>query len=149
MARTTTYLNFTGETAAAFTFYRCVFGTEFIGPIQRMSDVPVEPGMPQLSDAERSLVLHAELPILGGHILMGSDLPESAGHTITYGTNVSINLELDTREEAQRLFTALGEGGKVTMELQDMFWGGYFGSLRDRFGVNWMVHHMPAESPSG
>lgn len=62
------------------------------------------------------------------------------GHKVVFGTNVSINLEPDTREEARRLFLALAEGGKVTMDLQDMFWGTYFGALTDKFGVQWMVN---------
>jgi PhnB protein len=140
MARTSTYLNFMGKTEEAFLFYRAVFRTEFAMPIQRMSDVPAAPGMPQLGEAEKNGVMHVELPIVGGHVLMGTDALESVGHKLVFGTNVSINLEPDSREETKRLFVALAEGGKVTMELQDMFWGGYFGSLTDKFGVQWMVN---------
>lgn len=140
MARTNTYLNFTGRTEEAFNFYRVVFGTEFSMPIQRMSDAPAGPGMPPLSDAEKKLVMHVELPIVGGHILMGTDALESMGHKVVVGTNVSISLEPDTREETTRLFRALADGGKVTMELQDMFWGAYYGAVTDKFGVQWMVN---------
>ena len=62
------------------------------------------------------------LPILGGHMLMGSDAPESLGFHVNYGNNVYINLETDTREESDRLFNALSAGGNITMPLQDMFW---------------------------
>jgi PhnB protein len=140
MARTNTYLNFMGKTEEAFNFYRVVFGAEFAMPIQRMSDVPAGPGVPQLNDAEKKMVMHVELPILGGHILMGTDALESMGHKLVVGTNVSISLEPDTREETKRLFLALAEGGKVTMELQDMFWGAYYGAVTDKFGVQWMVN---------
>lgn len=140
MARTSTYLNFLGNTEEAFLFYRDVFGSEFDGPIQRMGDVPTSPGMPPMSDEEKKMVMHVALPILGGHLLMGTDALESMGHTLEFGTNVSISLEPDTRDEAKRLFERLGEGGKVTMELQDMFWGALFGSVTDRFGVQWMVN---------
>ncbi len=140
MARTSTYLNFMGQTEEAFNFYRAVFKTEFSMPIQRMSEAPAAPGTPQLSDAEKKKVMHVELPIVGGHLLMGTDALESMGHKLVFGTNVSINLEPDAREEAKRLFLALAEGGTVTMELQDMFWGAYFGALTDRFGVQWMVN---------
>jgi PhnB protein len=140
MARTSTYLNFMGNTEAAFEFYRSVFKTDFNGPIARLGDVPPGPGMPQLSDADKSKVMHIELPIVGGHVLMGTDAIESLGHHLTFGNNVSINLEPDTREEAKRLFDALAEGGKVGMALADMFWGAYFGSLTDKFGVMWMVN---------
>src|SRR4051812_48090111 len=99
MARTSTYLNFMGRTEEAFNFYKSVFKTDFLGPIQRMSDVPAGPGMSPLRDAEKQMVMHVELPILGGHVLMGTDALESMGHSLTFGTNVSLNLEPDTREE--------------------------------------------------
>ena len=84
--------------------------------------------------------MHIELPIVGGHILMGTDALECMGQTLTFGTNTHINLEPDERQEAERLFHALSEGGKVTMPLTDMFWGAYFGSLTDKYGVQWMLN---------
>ena len=140
MARTSTYLNFMGKTEEAFLFYKSVFKTEFTAPIQRMSDVAAVPGMPPLPDAEKNMLMHVELPIVGGHVLMGTDALESMGHKLTFGNNVSINLEPDTRAETERLFKALGEGAKERMDLQDMFWGGYFGTLTDKFGVRWMFN---------
>lgn len=140
MARTSTYLNFAGTTEAAFSFYRSVFGTDFPGPLMRMRDVPRAPGEPPLSEAAGNLVMHVMLPILGGHVLMGTDVPESMRGDLVIGTNVSINLEPDTRAEADRLFAALSEGAKVSMPLQEMFWGGYFGYLTDKFGVKWMMN---------
>jgi len=140
MSRVSTYLNFPRSTEEAFTFYKSVFGTEFCAPIARFKDVPPCPGQPALPDADQNLVMHVELPILGGHILMGTDAPESMGFTLTQGSNVFINLEPDTRTETDRLFKALSEGGKVEMHLQEMFWGGYFGSLADRFGIRWMFN---------
>jgi PhnB protein len=140
MARTSTYLNFMGKTEEAFRFYSSVFGTELAAPIKRMSDVPAAPGMPALSEKEKSYVMHVALPILGGHVLMGTDALESMGHKLTFGNNVSINLEPDTRSETERLFKRLAEGGKVEMPLADMFWGSYFGYLTDKFGVRWMFN---------
>lgn len=84
--------------------------------------------------------MHVELPILGGHVLMGTDGRESMGFAVTAGNNVHINLEPDTRRETARLFDALAAGGTVEVPLQDMFWGGYFGSLTDRFGIRWMFN---------
>lgn len=139
MAQTNTYLNFMGNTEQAFLFYKSVFKTEFTAPIARMGEVPSAPDMPQLSAAEKNMVMHVSLPILGGHLLMGTDALESMGHKLTFGTNFSINLQPDTRAETERLFKALSEGGKVTMDLQDMFWGDYFGTLIDKFGVQWML----------
>jgi PhnB protein len=86
--------------------------------------------------------MHIELPITGGHILMGTDAPESMGFKINQGNNVYIMLETDTRIETQQLFEALSAGGEVEMELQDMFWGAYYGSLTDKFGIKWMFNCM-------
>lgn len=140
MARVSTYLNFAGQTEEAFLFYQSIFGGEFIGGIQRFGDMPAAEGMPPLPEKDKNLVLHMGLPILGGHLLMGSDAPESMGFHVTFGNNVHINLETDTREETDRLFNALAAGGNITMPLQDMFWGDYFGSCTDKFGVQWMVN---------
>jgi len=140
MARVSTYLNFPRSTEAAFRFYRSAFGTEFTAPIARFSDIPPQPDQPPLAEADRDLVMHVELPILGGHVLMGTDASESMGFALTQGNNVYINLEPDTRPETDRLFAALADGGSVEMPLQEMFWGGYFGSLVDRFGVRWMFN---------
>jgi PhnB protein len=139
MARVSTYLNFMGVTEEAFAFYRSVFGGEFTS-FQRMRDIPAAPDQPPLPLNEQEMVMHVELPILAGHVLMGTDALESMGHELVFGTNVSINLEPDTREETDRLFAGLAEGGTVSMPLADMFWGGYFGSLTDRFGVQWMFN---------
>ena len=139
MARTSTYLNFMGNTEEAFRFYASVFGTE-LAPIRRMGEAPTPPGAPALGEKEKNLVMHVALPILGGHVLMGTDALESMGHTLTFGNNVSINLEPDTRVDADRLFARLGEGGKVEMPLMEMFWGDYFGLVVDRFGVRWMLN---------
>lgn len=141
MARTSTYLNFPGNTEEAFNFYKSVFGTEFTrGGMQRFGDIPPFEGQPPMSDADKKLILHVELPITGGHIIMATDAPESMGFTIEVGNNMHINLEPETRAETKRLFDALSAGGKVTMELKDMFWGAYFGQCTDKYGINWMFH---------
>lgn len=141
MAKVSTYLNFPRETEEAFNFYKSVFGGEFAGDgISRMGDVPPMEGMPPLAEEDKNLVMHVSLPILGGHVLMGTDAPESMGFKVNMGNNVYINLEPDTREETKKLFEALSAGGTVTMELQDMFWGDYFGSCTDKYGVQWMFN---------
>ena len=141
MARVSTYLNFPRHTEEAFIFYKSIFGGEFAGNgISRFGDIPPSDGMPPIAEADKNLIMHIELPILGGHSLMGTDAPESMGFTVQQGNNVYINLEPDTRQETKRLFDALSAGGKVTMDLQDMFWGDYFGSCIDKFGVQWMFN---------
>jgi uncharacterized glyoxalase superfamily protein PhnB/uncharacterized protein YndB with AHSA1/START domain len=141
IARVTTYLNFPGNTEDAFNFYKKVFRSEFSGEgIRRFSEIPAMEGQPPLSEEDKKLILHVELPILGGHVLMATDAPASMGFTLTPGNNMHINLEPETREETKRLYDALSEGGNVTMELQDMFWGAYYGSCTDKYGINWMFN---------
>ncbi|MBQ20127.1 MAG: VOC family protein [Flavobacteriales bacterium] len=140
MATVNAYLNFPGNTEAAFNFYKTVFGGEFDGKTHRFSDIPPSDDMPPIPEADKNLVMHVCLPILGGSMLMGSDAPESMGFNVKFGNNVYINLQPDTREETKRLFRALSEGGVVEQELMDMFWGSYYGSCKDKFGVQWMFN---------
>jgi len=141
MASVSTYLNFSNYTEEAFNFYKTVFGGEFTAPgIRRMGDMPPQEAMPPMADDLKNLVMHVELPITGGHKLMGTDAPEQMGFSVRFGNNVYINLQLDTREETKQLFTALSAGGKIEMELQDMFWGDYFGCCTDNYGVQWMFN---------
>lgn len=140
MAQVSTYLNFDGQTEAAFTFYKSVFGTEFVAGIMRHGDVPAHEGQTEATEEQKRMVMNVALPILGGHLLMGTDISETMGMTLIQGNNVHISLHPDTRAEADSLFAALSAGGTVGMEMADQFWGDYFGSLTDRFGVYWMVN---------
>ena len=106
----------------------------------RFSEVPPQDGMPMLADEDKNLVMHIALPILGGHMLMGTDAPESMAFKLNPGNNVHITLETDSRKDTDQLFRALSEDGTVEMELQDTFWGDYFGSFRDKFGIQWMLN---------
>jgi PhnB protein len=140
MASVSTYLNFVRNTEEAFNFYKSVFGTDFIGDIMRFKDIPPSENMPPLPDSDKNLVMHVTLPIIGGHKLMGTDAPDSMGFKVNFGNNVYINIEPDTRKETKRLFDALSKGGKIEQELQDMFWGDYYGSCKDKYGVQWMFN---------
>jgi len=141
MARVCIYLNFTDNTEEAFNFYKSVFGGDFGGNgIARFKDTPQAEGMPELSEKDKNLIMHIELPLLGGFVLMGTDAPESMGFKVNFGNNVYINLEPDTKAETKKLFDGLSTGGIITMELRDMFWGAYYGSCIDKFGVQWMLN---------
>lgn len=129
------YLNFPGNTEEAFNLYKSVFGGEFIN-VQRYSDTPHGP---QLPEAERNKIMHMALPISKASVLMGTDLLESMGQMVTVGNNMHIAIETDSEEQADRFFEGLSEGGTVTLKMEKMFWGAYFGMCRDRFGVLWMV----------
>jgi len=140
--RVCTYLNFPGNTEEAFLFYKSVFKTEFSGNgIQRFGDLPDYADHPPIADTVKNMVIHIELPITGNHILMGTDAPKEMGFTVTQGNNMHISLEPETKEEAKRIFEELSAGGNITMPLQDMFWGAYFGSFSDKYGINWMVNY--------
>lgn len=135
MAAVNAYLNFNGNTAEVFNFYKSVFGGEFEN-FQRFSDMP---GMEKLSEEERSRVMHVSFPI-GQTMLMGSDTLESMGHEFKTGNNFSLSVDTQSEEEADKIFNALAEGGNVTMPLEKTFWGAYFGMLTDKFGIAWMVN---------
>ncbi len=139
MSRVSTYLNFMGTTEEAFAFYAGVFGTELTGPPARMRDIAGGGDGPPLSDAEQNMIAHIELPILAGHVLMGTDMLESMGHELRVGNNITVNLEPDTRAETDRLYGALAEGGTDATGMQQMPWG-YWGTCLDRFGVRWMFN---------
>lgn len=141
MARTSTYLNFSRNTEEVFNFYKSIFGGEFGGNgIAHFGDFPPAEGTPPLAEADKNLVMHIELTILGGHVLMATDAPESMGFNVNVGNNVHIMLEPDTKSETKKLFEALSNGGKITMDLRDMFWGAYYGACTDKYGVQWMFN---------
>ena len=145
MATINTYLNFKGNTEEAFNFYKSVFGGEF-SALMRFRDVPPSEGCPdmQISENELDKIMHIALPIgSNGDVLMASDVPESFGERFTPGNNFAISFSAADREEADRIFGKLAEDGKVEMPLADTFWGDYFGMLRDKFGIQWMVSFNP------
>jgi len=139
-ARVSTYLNFQGKTEEAFNFYKSVFKTEFINGIQRFGELPADLDHPPIAESVKKMVLHIELPTIGGHVIMGTDSPKEMGFTVVSGNNMHLNLEPESRAEAKRLFDELSEGGIIEMPIQDMFWGAYYGSFKDQFGINWMIN---------
>lgn len=144
MAQVCTYLNFSRNTEEAFNFYKSVFGGDFLdGKINRFGEIPAQEGMPPLPEQDKNLVMHVALPILGGHLLMGTDAPESMGFKVSQGNNVHILLYTDARAEADSLYKKLSAGGTSDMPMQDMFWGDYYGTLTDKFGIKWMVTYHP------
>jgi PhnB protein len=131
------YLNFNGDTEKAFNFYKSVFGGEF-SAIQRIKETPEAKNFPA---NEQDRLMHVALPIGKNTILMASDILESMGHVLTRGNNFSISVSAESEKEADKIFSGLSAGGKVTMPLEKAFWGSYFGMLTDKFGVQWMVSY--------
>ena len=138
MAELNVYLTFDGDCEAAFNFYHSVFGGQ-IPHIGRFGEMPPQEGMPPLSDEVKNRIMHVSLPISKETVLMGSDT--MPGMPFTKGNNFSLSVNAHSREEAEKLFNALSEGGTVTMPLADTFWGAYFGMWTDKFGINWMVNY--------
>ncbi len=136
-----TYLTFDGNCREAFEHYRSVFGGEF-SMIQTFADGP--PDMPRPAGAE-DLVMHVSLPV-GSSVLMGSDRGPEFAAPLVAGNNFSISIECQSREHCDEVFAKLSAGGNVTMPMQDMFWGSYYGMCADRFGINWMIDYGSASS---
>lgn len=133
------YLVFNGNCEEAFNFYKSVFKGEF-NHIGRFKDMPTENGCDEPMPAEfGDRIMHVSLPI-GKNILMGSDNNPAMGN-VTIGQNMNISITTETKDEADRLFTELSKNGKITMPMQDVFWGDYFGMTSDQFGVEWMISY--------
>lgn len=128
------YLNFAGNAEEAFRFYQSVFGGELF--LQKMNEAP---GTENLPENEKDYAMHVALPIGEGQFLMASDCLESMGQKLNVGNNNYISVSPDNREEADRIFNGLSAGGKIEMPMEDMFWGDYFGSFTDKFGVCWRI----------
>jgi len=143
MTTVNVYLNFDGNCEQAFNFYKSVFGGDF-PYIGRYKDMPPQEGGKAFPEDQGNRIMHVSLPISKETMLMGSDTGGEWAADYKQGNNFSISINTDNREEADRLFKALSQGGRVTMPMNDTFWGDYFGMFTDKFGVNWMVSfHAP------
>jgi len=133
------YLNFNGNAEEAFNFYKSVFGGDFTA-VMKMSDAPDSDKIPA---EEKDRIMHISLPISQDITLMASDILPSMGHSPNNGNNVYLSLHPNTKEEADRLFKGLSQNGDIEMPMADQFWGDYFGSFVDQFGVHWMINYNP------
>jgi len=139
MAQINPHINFNGNTEEAFTFYKSVFGGEF-AMIIRFKDLS-SPEFP-VAENEANKIMHIALPV-GKNVLMANDVPESMGRTNENENRSKISISAESKEEANKLFNGLSEGGKVEMTIADSPWGSYFGMFRDKFGIEWMVDFDP------
>ena len=139
--RLNTYLFFDGNCEEAFEFYRSVFGGEFV-TLMTYADGPSEMQVP---DDRKGEIMHVSLQV-GSSVLMGSDRWFAHKEPFTPGSNFGISIETESREQSDDLFSKLSDGGTVKMPMEKVFWGSYFGSLTDRFGIEWMINcDLPAE----
>ena len=132
------YLTFNGHCKEAFNFYQSVFGGEFSN-VSTFGEMPPQEGMPPLSEKDKNKIMHIALPISKETILMGCDTGGEWATNFQEGNNFSLSVSTDNKKEADRLFNQLSEGGKVTMPMNQTFWGSYFGMFIDKFGISWMV----------
>ena len=131
------HINFNGNAEEAFTFYKSVFGGEF-ERVVRFKDLKSDNF--QVSENEENKIMHIAFPI-GGNILMGNDVPEFMGKVSENENRSKISISASSREEADKLYNGLSEGGEVEMPIQDSPWGSYFGMFRDKYGIEWMVEY--------
>jgi PhnB protein len=139
MATINPYLLFNGNCEEAFLFYQSVFGGEF-PYVGKFSDMPADAtGGGSISEEDKNRIMHISLPIGKDSILMGSDSNSASGPVI-FGGNISISINTESKEEADRLFNGLSAGGNPFMPMNQTFWGAYFGMFVDKFGIHWMVN---------
>jgi PhnB protein len=131
------YLMFNGNCEEAFLFYKSVFGGEF-PYIGKFKEAPAEEGGEELSEEDANRIMHVSLPI-GNTILMGSDSHPKYGDVV-FGSNFQISINVESTEEADRIFNELSAEGKIFMPMDKTFWGSYFGMFQDKFGISWMVN---------
>ena len=134
-----TYVNFAGTCADAFRFYETHLG----GTVGMMMTHGQAPDQSNVSPDLKDSVLHARMSV-GGTELMGADIPRAQPMRSAY-----LSLGVDSDAEAERIFSALSEGGEIFMPMQETFFATRFGQLRDRFGINWMImHERPMNAPA-
>ena len=137
MKEVVTYLKFDGQCKDAMEFYSKCLNLE----LQSMP-FSAGPGDPAKIAAVKDRIMHSRLTKNGQPLLMASDImPGMMPGTFQQGNNFSVSLGCESKEEVQRIFAALSEGGIVTMPLADQFWGAHFGMVRDKFGIDWMLNY--------
>lgn len=138
MIKLNPYLNFDNNCEEAFNFYKSVFGGEFLY-IGRYSDLADVEGEEPMAESDGNKIMHVSLPVGENNILMGSDTPTGSGSPTT-GNNMYVSVNVDTVEEANRIYNGLSDGGEILMPMEKTFFAAAFGMFVDKFGVRWMVN---------
>lgn len=134
MIKLNPYLNFGDNCEEAFNFYKSVFGGEFTF-IGKFGDMP---GEMAVNESEANKIMHVSLPV-GDVDLMGSDTP-SEFSSPNPGNNISVSVNVDSVDEANRIFNALSDGGDILIPIDKSFFAQAFGMFVDKFGIRWMVN---------
>ncbi len=140
MAIINPHINFNGNAEEAFNFYKAAFGTE-ITKIIRFKDLASDEF--PVAEKEADKLMHIELQIGKGSKLMGNDVPEILGKTNERENRSKIVITAESKEEADKLFNALSEGGEIEGPIGDTPWGSYFGCFRDKYGIEWIIDFTP------
>lgn len=136
------YLNFDGQGQEAAHFYTDVLNAE-LKSIMTYGEANAA-DMEGIPAEAKDMVMNAQIILKNGDPLMISDVPPGMGMSYRKGNNISLTLTLDDQEEARTIFGKLAEGGMVSMDLQETFWSPLYGSLIDRFGIEWQISVEPA-----
>ena len=136
MANINPYIHFNGNTEEAFEFYKSIFGGSFtrIVRFKDLSSMGIE-----LPEKEHNKIMHITLPIGDTSVLMGSDVPDILGKVNENENRSKITISADSKEEADALFNGLSAGGNIEFPIDNSPWGSYFGALRDKYGIEWMI----------
>ena len=141
MPKLNPFIHFNGNAEEAFTFYRSVFGGEF-QKIVRFKDLPENPDNP-FTEAEADKIMHIALPIGKTDLLLGSDVPSFMGEVNENENRSKISVSTESEEEANQLFNGLSKDGYIEVPLESSPENSYFGMLRDKFGIEWMIEFDP------
>ncbi len=134
------WINFNGNAEEAFNFYKSVLGGEF-KKIIRLKDL-ASPDFP-VAKEDQDKIMQIILPIGDSQMLIGNDVPEFMGKVNENENRSKIHVSLNTKEEAERVFTGFSDGAQVEMPMSNSPWGTYFGMLRDRYGIEWVIEFDP------
>lgn len=138
MAQINPHILFKGNTEEAFSFYKSVFGGEY-STLMRMKDLPNDPNNP-IYESEKNKIIHIALPIGKSGMLMASDVAERfMEQDLVTGNRYTISISAESKDEAEKLFNGLSEGGEIEIPIEESPWGSYFGMFADKFGIQWMV----------
>lgn len=130
------WINFNGNAEEAFNFYRAVFGGEFT-KIIRLKDL-AGPDFP-VEEKDANKIMQITLPIRSANVLIGNDVPDFMGKVNENENRSKISVAADSKEDAERIFNGLSIGGQVEAPIGDSPWGTYFGMLRDKYGIEWVI----------
>lgn len=130
------WINFNGNAEAAFTFYKSVFGGEFTKVI-RLKDLS-SPEFP-VGESDADKIMQIVLPISGANVLIGNDVPSFMGKVNESENRSKIHVNVNSKDEAGRIFNGLSQDGQVEAPMSDSAWGTYFGMFRDKYGIEWII----------